>query len=214
MLAEPLIHIKLVSEHALLHRVNRLVLLRRRHGSHWGSRHAPSPLLESSLVGVARSLVIVQPEACKHTHVSPVSEWSKEEANQPLDTVGDEALGLGGTRDAEGRRTSRKARAPQLMRLANGLVGLPDAGSESSMALSSNIDDDDEIDDTEPRRSEKLVMCGGDPLALDRLIRRWLLRCAAAVVMGPGKTPMGRADWAGIFSFEDIIAMGKAGVEL
>jgi hypothetical protein len=46
--------------------------------------------------------------------------------------------------------------APQLILRANGLLGLPDAGSESSMALSSCVDME-ETEETEPRLSEKLV---------------------------------------------------------
>lgn len=72
-------------------------------------------------------------------------------SQKPRDIVGEEALGLGGTLEATGRRTSRSALAPQLILLANGLLGLPDAGSDSSMALSSCVDDADEIDETEPR---------------------------------------------------------------
>lgn len=103
-------------------------------------------------------------------------------------------------------RTSLRALAPQLIRRANGLVGLPDAGSESSMALSSCIDEVEEMEDTEPLLKEKLgCNRGGELLALDMLIRRWLLRCAAADVMGPGKDPMGRADWLDVLSLEDIV---------
>jgi len=65
-------------------------------------------------------------------------------------------------------------------------VGLPEDGSESSMALSSWVDME-EIEETEPLRSEKLdETLGGDPLALERLIRRWLFAWAAAEVIGPG----------------------------
>jgi len=109
----------------------------------------------------------------------------------PLETTGEEAPGLGGTREAPGMRTSLKAFAPQLMRLTNGLVGLPDAGSESSMALSSAMEEAEETDDTEPLLKKLVCIRGGDPLPLDRLIRRWWFRCAAAEVIGPGNAPMG-----------------------
>lgn len=72
---------------------------------------------------------------------------------KPLETVGDDEFGGKGPR---GMRTSRRARAPQLILLANGLVGLPETGSESSMAFSSGPEAFDEIEDTEPRL-KKLV---------------------------------------------------------
>jgi hypothetical protein len=90
--------------------------------------------------------------------------------------IGEDAPGLGGIPlEAPGRRTSRNARAPQLIRRANGLLGLPEAGSESSMALSSCTDEEDEIEDTDPRLNAYPVESfGGDPFRPDRLIRRWL----------------------------------------
>jgi hypothetical protein len=63
----------------------------------------------------------------------------------------------------------------QLILLANGLVGLAEAGpSVSSIAHSSVVEADDEFDDTDPRLNEKLVCnCGGEvPLIPDTLIRR------------------------------------------
>lgn len=56
-----------------------------------------------------------------------------------------------------GSLTSLKARAPQLMRLASGLVGLPLAGSLSSTAESSIAEDEDETDETDPRLMPKVV---------------------------------------------------------
>jgi hypothetical protein len=45
----------------------------------------------------------------------------------------------------------------------------------------------EEMEETEPLLSEKFEgTFGGDPLALERLIRRWLFAWAAAEVIGPG----------------------------
>jgi hypothetical protein len=72
----------------------------------------------------------------------------------PLVTVGEPGLGcVNPVLFRAGMRTSRRALAPQLIRLAKGLVptldGLPD--SPSSMALSSAAEVVDDIEDTEPR---------------------------------------------------------------
>lgn len=118
---------------------------------------------------------------------SVIRQARRERGDIPRETVGEEALGLGGTLEDPGSRTSRRALAPQLIRRANGLLGLPEASSVSSMALSSCAEDMDEIEETDPRLKEKLPgPWGGEPLTLDMLIRRWVLACAAAVVMGPG----------------------------
>lgn len=70
---------------------------------------------------------------------------------KPRETVGDEAPGVIGPLGLEaGMRTSRSALAPQLILLAKGEVGLPLA-SLSSTALSSAVDVEDEIEETEPR---------------------------------------------------------------
>lgn len=88
----------------------------------------------------------------------------------PREIVGD---GVPAGIDPRGIRTWR-ALAPQLNLRANGLVGLPDADSESSMALSSVPEVSDEIEDTEPRLREKLACpCEGDTVAPEMLMRRW-----------------------------------------
>lgn len=88
-------------------------------------------------------------------------------SQKPLETVGDDTTGFVGALDRFGSRTSRRALAPQLIRLTKGLVGLPDAGSESSMALSS------EMELIESRLNAKPdCIRGGDPLALGMLILR------------------------------------------
>jgi len=108
---------------------------------------------------------------------------------KPLETFGDVAGAWGTLPVVLGRRISRMALAPQLILLANGLVGLADAGpSVSSIAHSSALEADEEFDDTDPRLSEKLVCnCGGEvPLIPDTLIRRLWFAWAAAEVIGPG----------------------------
>lgn len=112
----------------------------------------------------------------------------------PLETVGDGAPGLGCVKLAlflaAGTRTSRSALAPQLSRLANGLLltleGLPLLPSPSSIALSSAAEAVDDMEDTEPLLNPEMFVCilGGEPP--DILMRRLLLACAAAVVIGPG----------------------------
>jgi hypothetical protein len=93
-----------------------------------------------------------------------------ESLNIPREIVGD---GVPAGIDPRGIRTWR-ALAPQLNLRANGLVGLPDADSESSMALSSVPEVSDEIEDTEPRLREKLACpCEGDTVAPEMLMRRW-----------------------------------------
>lgn len=77
-------------------------------------------------------------------------------SQNPREIVGEEVLGLGGTLADPGRRTSRRALAPQLIRRTKGLLGLPEADSESSMALSSCTEDTDEIEETDPRRKAKV----------------------------------------------------------
>jgi hypothetical protein len=55
------------------------------------------------------------------------------------------------------------------------------------MALSSCADEEEEIEDTDPRRNAYPVCSlGGEPLSPEKLIRRWLFAWAAAVAMGPG----------------------------
>jgi len=116
-------------------------------------------------------------------------------SGKPLVTVGEEAPGLVGVKATLflwGTLTSRKALAPQLILLANGLfptfVGLPLAGSESSIALSSTVEVADDVDETDPLLKGKLVWIDGGELpdALDILMRRLLFAWAAAVVIGPG----------------------------
>jgi len=88
---------------------------------------------------------------------SDVSGDRREERGDiPREIVGEEVLGLGGTLADPGRRTSRRALAPQLIRRTKGLLGLPEADSESSMALSSCTEDTDEIEETDPRRKVKV----------------------------------------------------------
>lgn len=88
-------------------------------------------------------------------------------SQKPLETVGDDATGLVGALDRVGSRTSRRALAPQLIRPTKGLVGLPDASSVSSIALSS------EMELTESRlRAKPDCILGGEPLALDMLSLR------------------------------------------
>ena len=172
-----LVHVEVVPQHSFLERIGGAFLRRgNRHRTAGRSRHALPPLLEGRVGGRYIAILleaIIRPEVCIYRVSNRLEQQFQVNSNSLLATFG-EVAGDWGTLLVFGRRISRIL-APQLILLANGLVGLADVDpSVSSIAHSSAAEADDEFDDTDPRLNEKLVCnCGGEfPLTADTLIRR------------------------------------------